>query len=256
MRPRNPLDAAHLEGAGQVERFLKAQERAGDIPPGQARLHADNAFVLVEFLANTYPKVPSQANERDLWVFLFDYYISQGPFEGPAVPLAPRSIGLFFEFVARERKVPEIAYIRSACAMEEFYRHRVQGWAAIAQAADDGRSSPEELDDRVAAWQAELGDAMRPRGLVPDTALAGGEGAWGQDMGPMEAAVFDALCVVLARQARDLTRHGVMGDEAESRLLRVQDTFMRAHNPGLGTSPLEAVLRERAAAEAPEDEGR
>lgn len=255
MRPRNAFDAAHLEGAGQVERFLKAALRSGDVPLGEAMLHADNAFVFVEFLANTYPKFPHQATERDAWVFLFDYYISQGPFQGPAVPMAPRSLLMFFDFVAREQRVPEITYIRKACSMEDYYRHRVEVWSAIAQAADAGSQRPEEIDERVAMWQEELSTAMRPHGLVPDAAMASGAEPWGQDMGPVEAAVFDAVCVVLARQARDLERRGITGDRAESRLLKVQDSFMRAHNAGLGLAPLEAILRERSQAEGPAQDG-
>ncbi|HEX9708746.1 MAG TPA: hypothetical protein VGB42_02050 [Candidatus Thermoplasmatota archaeon] len=246
MRPEDPFDAAHMAGAAAADRFLEAMLGAGELPPEEARRHADNAYVLVEFLANTYPKVPEEAHERDVWVFLFDYYISQGPFEGPAVAVAPRSVRLFFEFLARDRRLDEIPYIRQACEQPAFYAARVDDWARVARAAADPSVGAEEVDGRVAAWQEELAGRMRPRGLVPDAALARGEGGWGLDMGPLEAAVFDAVCVVLARAAREFSRRRAGGAEVEARLLAVQDQFMRARNPGLGVAPLEAVLRERA----------
>ncbi len=245
MHAENPFDSVHLNGSASVDRFLEALLRAGEISEGEARRHADNAFVFVEFLANTYPKAPASAHERDVWVFLFDYYVSQGPFEGPTVAAAPLSLRLFFEFLARDRPVPEIQYIRHACDQEKFYRERVAGWAEIARKVKDTDSTPEEVDSLVAHWQEELVSRLRPRGLVPDAALASGEAPWGLDMGPLEAAVFDAVCVVLARQARALAKGRLHEEDVEARLVAAQDAFMRARNPGLRMAPLEAVLRER-----------
>lgn len=251
MRPEDPFDAAHLQGSAAVEEFLDAMIQAGALPAAEARRHADNAFVLVEFLANTYPRLPQDAHERDVWVFLFDYYISQGPFVGPAVEQAPLSLRLFFDFLARDRPVPEVAYIRAACSQQEFFERRVASWARIARSAQESRTGAEAVDAEVARWQDELTDAMRPRGLVPGASLARGEAGWGHDMGPLEAAVFDALCVVLSRVARDLSRRGAAPAEVEGRLLAAQDAFMRAHNPGLGATPLSAVMRERQQPPAP-----
>ena len=103
MQPEDPFE---------VEAFAAALETGGRIDKAEARLHADNAYVFVEFLANTYPKMPADATERDAWVFLFDYAITQGPFAGPATRLTPRSLGLFMEFVARRRRVHEIEPIQ------------------------------------------------------------------------------------------------------------------------------------------------
>jgi hypothetical protein len=220
--------------------------RAGTLPEAEARRHADNAYVLVEFLSNTYPRLPEDAHERDLWVFLFDYYISQGPFTGPAVAAAPRSVRLFYDFLARGRPVGEITYIRAACSMEDFFARRAAAWHEIARAAQEGTMAPEAIDGEVVRWQDELTQTMRPRGLVPDVSLAQGEAPWGHDMGPLEAAVFDAVCVVLARLARDLSTRALSLPQLEERLLQAQDAFMRAHNPGLGASPLAAVMQERS----------
>jgi hypothetical protein len=245
MEARNPFDAAHQEGAAHAAHFVESLLRAGSLPPAEARLHGDNAFVWVEFLANTYPKVPAEANERDAWVFLFDYYVSQGPFSGPAVPLAPRSLEMFYDFLAAHTRVGEADFIRAACRQTEFYRHRVAGWAAIVQSADAPSSDPAEVDRAVFEWQDELARRMRPRGLVPDAEMARGEAPWHADMGPVEAAVFDAVCVVLSHRARALARSGVGADALERALVEEQDRFMRAPNRRLGMSPLAAVAAER-----------
>ncbi len=245
MLARNPFDAAHLQGAADAARFQEALLSAGRMPEGEARRHGDNAYVFVEYLANSYPKVPAQASERDVWLFLFDYYISQGPFRGHSVEIAPLSTRLFIDFLARSRHMPEAEFIRRACERADLFKERLAEWDAIAREAGEGTSPAEAVDERVAAWQDHLTEEMWPLGLVPDAALARGEGPWEAEMGPLEAAVLEAVCVVLSRRARELSAGGVSGARFDEELVDAQDRFMRTRNPGLGASPLEAVLAER-----------
>lgn len=246
MQPEDPFDAVHLAAAREVEAFAAALEAGGRIDKAEARLHGDNAYLFVEFLANTYPKMPADATERDAWIFLFDYAVTQGPFAGPVTRLTPRSLGLFMEFVARRRRVHEIEPIRAACTMEALYLQRLESYERIAARALGGGRAAEALSREVDEWWADLDRAMRQRGLVPDASLAGGEEVWAGEMGPLEAAVFDALCMVLSRRARELGRAGAGPAAIESGLIEAQRAFMTRTNPGLGATPLAAVLKERA----------
>lgn len=245
MQPEDAFDAAHMAGASMVEAFLQALLRNPALAPAQARRHADNANVLVEFLANTYGKVPEQAHERDVWVFLFDYYIAQGPFAGAAVPEAPLSTLLLFEFIAKQRPVPELPWIRKACEKRAFYQDRRRQWDEIARSAMDPRADHEATDGAVEEWFEELTSEMRSRGLVPDGSLVKEGGQWLHHMGPIEAAIYDALCVVLARRARELGSKGVEGQSLEEKLVDEQEEFMRTRNRSLRVTPLEAIARER-----------
>ena len=246
MQPEDPFDAVHLAAAREVEAFAQALESGGRMDKGEARLHADNAYLFVEFLANTYPKMPEDATERDLWVFLFDYAITHGPFAGPVTRLTPRSLALFVEFVARLRRVHEIEPIRAACAMEALYLQRLESYERIAARALKGGREDEALARDVDSWWSDLDRAMRQRGLVPDASLAGGEETWASEMGPLEAAVFDALCLVLSRRARELASAGAAPGAIEAELLKAQRNFMTQKNRGLGAAPFDAVLKERA----------
>lgn len=246
MHPEDAFDAVHLAAAGQVAAFAEALDSPGKVPPAEAHRHADNAYLFVEFLANTYPKPPRDATERDAWVFLFDYYLTQGPFAGPAVRLAPRSVGLFVDFLARRERVRELDPLRAACAMEDYYLKRLEWFEAIGRKAQGPRADPREIERDLADWWQDLDSRMRPRGLMPDASLAGGEETWGHEMGPVEAAVFDAVTMVLSRRARELSARGASQDEVERELLAAQRRFMTEPNRGLGRSPLEAVLGERA----------
>lgn len=247
MDPADAFDAVHVAAAGQVDAFAQALQGHPEIPPKDARLHADNAYVFVEYLANTFPKMPREADERDLWVFLFDYYILQGPFAGRATRLLPLSLRLFFEFLARRERVREIEYIREACTREEFYLARLEGYEGLARDAEEGAASPEQLEDRLIDWWEELDRELRTRGLAPDISLAGGEQTWAERMGPMEAGVFDALCRGLAARARVLRARGAAPDAIEKDLLEGQRHFMTSVHPALKTTPLEAIRREREA---------
>ncbi len=246
VQPEDPFDTVHLAAAREVEAFASALDAGGRMDKTEAHLHADNAYLFVEFLANTYPKMPEDAAERDLWVFLFDYSITQGPFAGPVTRLTPRSLALFMEFVARRHRVHEIEPIRAACAMEALYLQRLEGAERLAARALAGGREDEALARDVDAWWAELDRAMRERGLTPAASLAGGEEVWAIEMGPLEAAVFDALCLVLSRRARELARSGAGQGAREKGLLEAQRAFMTRINQGLGTTPLAAVLKERA----------
>ena len=247
MKPENAWDAAHLEGARQVEEFVQALAERGDAFAEEARRHGDNAYVLVEYLANTFPKLPRQATERDVWLFLFDYSITQGPFSGATARLVPQSVRLFFEFLAARERLPEARYIREACSLEEFYLHRLAACEEIARAAHHAKGDPEQVEKALAAWWMELDHRMWERGLVPDATLAGGDERWAEDMGPLEAAAFDAVCVVLNRRARELRQQGASGQVRDRELLAAQREFMTRRNPAIGTSPLAAVLHEREA---------
>ncbi len=246
MHPEDPFDAVHLAAAREVEAFAAALEGGGRMDTREARLHADNAYLFVEFLSNTYPKMPADATERDVWAFLFDYAITQGPFAGPATRLTPHSLALFMEFVARRHRVHEIEWVRAACAMEALYLQRLEACERLAAHALKGGREDEALAEEVDGWWADLDRAMRARGLVPDASLAGGPEVWGADMGPLEAAVFDALCMILSRRARELSKSRAGREALEAGLLDAQRAFMTSFNQGLGTTPLAAVLRERA----------
>ena len=247
MQPEDAFDAIHLSAAAEVDRFANALEDARKLPPAEAHAHADNAYLYVEFLANTYPKMPRDATERDAWLFLFDYAITQSPFAGLATRIAPRSVALFVEFLATRGRVAELGPIREACAMEDFYRTRVETYATLAKRAQTSGVDPRDLQAAVDDWWEELDQRMRPRGLVPDASLAGGSEAWSPEMGPLEAAVFDAVCMVLSRRARELAARGADEAAVERALLRAQREFMLAPNKGLGKSPLEAIAGERVA---------
>ena len=245
MQPEDPFDAAHMAGARAVDAFLQALLRNPALPPDKARRHADNAYVLVEFLANTYGKVPEQAHERDVWMFLFDYYIAQGPFAGGAVAEAPLSTLLLFEFLAKQRPIAELPWIRKACEKRELYQDRRTRWDEIARAAQDPKADHDATEEAVEEWFEELASEMRPRGLVPNGSLVREGGEWLHQMGPIEAAVYDALSVVLARKARESSQRGVDGPALEERLVEEQEEFMRVRNRSLGATPLEAIARER-----------
>lgn len=246
MHPEDPFDAVHLAAAREVEAFAKALEAGGRIERGKARLHTDNAFLFVEFLANTYPKMPREATERDAWLFLFDYAITQGPFAGPALRLTPASLGLFMEFVAHRQRVHEIEWIRAACSMEALYLQRLETLERLAARTPERGRPGQEAAREVDAWWDELDLAMRRRGLSPDPSLAGGEEVWGAEMGPLEAAVFDAVCLVLSKRARQVSTSGASPAQLEGELLKAQRTFMTEPNRALGATPLEAVRKERS----------
>ena len=247
MNPEDRWDAVHQAAAEQVEAFAQALEPNPAINATDRARHADNAYVFVEFLANTYPKMPRDATERDLWLFLFDYFVTQGPFAGAAAALAPHSIALFFEFVARRERVREIDYIRAACQMEEYYRARWRRYEDIARVDASSTSAVEAAREALGAWYDELDDQMRERGLTPDLHLAGGADTWAHQMGPLEAAVFDAVCLLLAQRARDLAAKRASPEAIERELLKAQAAFMTARNDQLRATPLQAVLREREA---------
>jgi len=241
--PEDAFDALHMTASAQVDAFLADLEATKRMDKAEARRHADNAYLLVEFLANTYPKFPRDCTERDAWVFLFDYGVSKGPFAGNAVRATPRSLLLFFEWLARRERVAELEYIRKACAQEEYFLARLTRYNEIAEAAR--KHGPASVEGDIEEWWSELDERMRPRGLLPDRSLAGGEEEWGESMGPVEAAVFDATCVILARRARELDRERADDEARDLELLKAQRLFMTARNKGLGVSPLEAVVRER-----------
>jgi hypothetical protein len=247
VKPEDAWDAAHLQGARQVDEFAKTVAREPGVAPEEAPRHADNAYVLFEYLANTYPKLPRDATERDVWLFLFDYYITQGPFSGKTAALLLRSIRLFFESIARRERVPEMEYIRHACGLEEFYAQRLATYEEVARASREPKVDAAQVESALADWWRELDMHMWERGLVPDAFLAGEEDRWSEEMGPMEAAAFDAVCSVLTRRARALRGERVARDVRDRELLAAQREFMRRRNPGLGMSPLEAILREREA---------
>ncbi len=243
VEPEDVFDSLHVTAAHQVDAFLADLEGSRRIDKAQARRHADNAYLFAEYLANTYPKLPRDANERDGWVFLFDYALTQSSFGAETVRVTPQSVGLFIEWLSRRERVAEVEYLRKVCAMQEYFLARLQRYNEIAKAAGTGATPA--IEDAIDAWWAELDARMAPLGLVPDHALAGGEETWGTVMGPVEAAVFDAVCVVLMRRARELAKARADEPSAERELLRLQRAFMEAQNPGLGESPLTAVLEER-----------
>jgi hypothetical protein len=243
MQGEDAFDSLHLTAAHQVDAFLSDLEASRRMEKGQARRHGDNAYLFVEFLANTYPKLPRDANERDGWVFLFDYAFTQSSFAGETVRATAQSIGLFVEWLARRERVADLEYLRKACAMQEYFLARFQRYGEIAKAAAAGATP--SVEAAIDAWWAELDERMAPRGLVPDHALAGGDETWGTVMGPVEAAVFDAVCVVLMRRARELGKSRADEGAAELELLRLQKAFMEAPNQGLRKSPLAAVREER-----------
>jgi hypothetical protein len=253
VQPEDVFDSVHLAAAEQVAAFEAALKGVAKSPPEEVHLHADHAYLFVEFLANTYPKLPRDASERDLWVFLFDYAIAEGPFAGGGMRVLPRSVALFFEFLARGQRVHELPHIRTACAMEAYYLGRLEGYLAIASLERKGGEASERAARALEDWWADLDLKMRARGLAPDAALAGGEETWSLEMGPVEAAVFDALCVVLAKRAREFRSRRAPDEQVERELLALQRRFMEAHNPGLGRAPLEAIREERAALGARRD---
>jgi hypothetical protein len=246
MHPSDPWDAVHLEGARQVDEFSKALARAGDAKDPDGLRHADNANVFVEYLANTFPKLPRDATERDAWLFLFDYVIAQGPFVGRTAEIAPRSLWLFMEFVAQRERVAEMPFIRAACSQEELFARRLAAFDAMARHSQGPHAEDALMAAALDAWWGELDALLWERGLIADAALAGGEERWSHEMGPVEMAVFDAVCTVLSRRARELHAAKVTGEGFDRELLALQREFMTRRNPGLGTSPLDAVLRERA----------
>ncbi len=246
MEPEDAFDAVHLHAADQVASFLAALEEAGKMPAEKARRHADLAYLFVEYLANTYPKRPQDATERDAWVFLFDYVLTQGPFAGPTLRLAPESLGLFVEWLATGARMREIDYLRAACRQVEYYLARLSAFERIAAAAGVPGADREALSDALDAWWAELDHRMREKGLAPTPSLAGGPETWSPAMGPLEAAVFDALCLLLMKTSRELRRRRVTDEAAfEQALAAVQKQFMTSRNQGLSETPLAAVLAER-----------
>lgn len=245
MEPEDAFDAVHLRASEQVEAFLEDLEGSGREEGEAARRIADIAFLFVEYLANTYPKLPRDATERDAWVFLFDYVVVQSPFGGPAVEGAPHALALFIDWLARRERVREAAFLRAACGEVEYFRARFSAYRRIAERVARGGPEASGSEDALDAWWAELDDRMRLRGLTPDHALAGGEETWNAHMGPLEAAVFDALCLLLSARARELRSRGLEGEKARPELLRVQREFMIAPNRGLGTTPLAAIVKER-----------
>jgi hypothetical protein len=242
VEPEDVFDAVHLKAALQVDDFLDTLLAGGRMDQAQAHATADIAYLFVEYLANTYPKLPRDATERDAWVFLFDYAMTQGPYAGAALEGAPRSLGLFVEWLARTERVREVEHLRAACRMEEYFRARL----AALHAVGGGRDDPAAAAAALEGWWAELDERMRERGLAPDGALAGGSEVWSGDMGPVEAAVFDALCMLLAARARELAGRRIEGAQAGPELLRLQREFMEAPNRGLGDTPLNAIRAERA----------
>ena len=254
MIPEDAFDALHQTAAAQVDAFLADLEATKRMEKAEARRHADNAYLLVEFLANTYPKLPRDCNERDAWVFLFDYAVSKGPFAGDAVRATPRSVLLFFEWLARRERIPELDYLRKACAQEEYFLARLARYNQIAEAART--NGPASVERDIEDWWSELDARMRPRGLLPDRSLSGGKEEWGEAMGPVEAAVFDATCLILSRRARELDRERANDETRERELLKAQRAFITATNKGLGVSPLEAVMAERQQNAAITDESK
>lgn len=232
-------DAVHQAAGEQVEAFLDALLESPGAEEKIVRRHADNAYVLVEFLANTYPKMPREATERDIWLFLFDYYLTAGPFTGAVADIVPVSIRLFFEFIARRERVRELVYIRSACAMEDYFAKRRREYEHLAK---QGAGA-----DAVHEWYADLDAKMRERGLTPAPSLAGGSEKWGMHMGPLEAAVFDACCLLLSTRARDLAPRRPSPEALERALIEAQRAFMITPNAQLKASPLQAIVRERKA---------
>jgi hypothetical protein len=247
MDPEDHWDAVHQAAAEQVDAFAQALRGNPALSATDLAWHADNAYVLVEFLANTYPKMPRDATERDVWIFLFDYLVTQAPYAGAAVALGPISVGLFFEFLARRERVREIDHIRAACQMVEYYRARWGRYEEIANAHANTPAAAESAREAMDAWYQELDLRMRERGLAPDRSLAGGAQTWASHMGPLEAAVFDAVCLLLAQRAREMAPRRPGPEELERELLRAQATFMTTRNEQLRATPLQAVLREREA---------
>jgi hypothetical protein len=237
----------HQAAAEQVDAFAEALRGNPTLNAADAARHADNAYVLVEFRANTYPKMPRDATERDVWVFLFDYFVTQAPYAGEAAALAPLSVGLFFEFLARRERVREIEFIRAACQMVEYYRARWSRYEEIAGADTRAPHAAESAHEALDGWYGELDLRMRERGLAPDRSLSGGPETWANHMGPLEAAVFDALCLLLAQRAREMAPRRPGPEELERELLRAQAAFMTTRNEQLRATPLKAVLREREA---------
>jgi hypothetical protein len=238
MQGEDLFDTVHVRGAAQAEQFLEALVAGGRIPEAEALKAGDIAYLFVEYLANTYPKLPREATERDAWVFLFDYCITQGPFEGPALEGAPKALGLFVEWLARHDRVRELEYLRAACGEEAYFAERLAAFRKIVKS----QSPAEELED----WWTTLDERMRARGLAPDAALAGGTEGWSMEMGPLEAAVFDAVCLLLASRARELGARRIKGEALRKELLGAQAQFMNARNRGLGDTPLSAIVKERA----------
>jgi hypothetical protein len=232
-------DAVHQAAGEQVEAFLDAMLETAGADEKILRRHADNAYVFVEFLANTYPKMPREATERDVWLFLFDYYLTAGPFAGAVAELAPVSTRLFFDFLARRERVRELDYIRAACAMEDYFAARKREYEHLAKRGATG--------GEVQEWYADLDAKMRERGLTPDASLAGGEEQWGVHMGPLEAAVFDALCLLLSTRAREMAPRRPSPEALETALLEAQRKFMMTRNEQLKATPLQAIVRERKA---------
>jgi hypothetical protein len=150
---------------------------------------------------------------------------------------APKALGLFVEWLARHDRVREIDYLRATCAEGAYFAERLAAFRRLVKSASPG----EALED----WWGELDERMRARGLAPDAALAGGTEGWSVEMGPLEAAVFDAVCLLLAARARDLSARRVKGDALRGELLRAQAQFMTAQNRGLGDTPLHAIAKER-----------
>ena len=237
MQGEDLFDAVHVRGAAQAEQFLDALLAGGRMSDDEARRAGDIAYLFVEYLSNTYPRLPREATERDAWVFLFDYCVTQGPFEGPALERAPKALGLFVEWLARHDRVRELEYLRAACGEEAYFEERLGGFRRIVKS----QSPAEELE----GWWATLDERMRGRGLAPDAALAGGTEGWSLEMGPLEAAVFDAVCLLLAARARDLGARRIKGDALRNDLVRAQTQFMTAQNRGLGDTPLHAIAKER-----------
>lgn len=243
VEPETVFDAVHERAAGQVDAFLETLLAGRRVDEGEARASADIAYLFIEYLANTYPKLPREATERDAWMFLFDYAITHGPFAGSTLEAAPHALGLFIEWLNRHDRVRELTYLRAACGNEEYFRARLAAYRHIAEVASRGgeEAGLDALDD----WWAELDEAMRARGLTPAPSLAGGEEAWSLEMGPVEAAVFDAVCLLLTSRARELANRRIEGDQAAGELERVQTAFMKAVNKGLGVTPFDAIMRER-----------
>jgi hypothetical protein len=233
----DPFDTVHVRGAAQAEQFLEALLAGGRMPEAEALKAGDIAYLFVEYLANTYPKLPREATERDAWVFLFDYCITQGPFEGPALEGAPHALGLFVEWLARHARVREVEYLRAACREEAYFAERLGAFRTLVKSD----SPAEGLED----WWAKLDDRMRARGLAPGASLAGGAEEWSPEMGPLETAVFDAVCLLLAARARELSARRIKGDALRKELERAQAQFMNAHNRGLADTPLSAIVKER-----------
>ena len=233
------LDAveASMEHRGILDRFRFALEAHG-LSAVTVKRHTLNVSDFLHCLGD-YQGIPLNAlTEYDLRAVIYDWYLRKLGAPVTYVRAMPTSLKRFFDF-AKESEGLEFPWAAAVLKERDELEER---WATFPGGF--------WWDPEVQDWQAELSNDLDARVLLSDSDMAGGE-QWGATMGTVEWRLSHELQRLWLLWRDEVVKSGVAEPaDVRAALVRRQRKWETTpHSAQRGATPVEAILREREAAE-------